>query len=1071
MAESAASQAQAEVTERRLRPLYDALDYGQHKKALQIADKILKKQKDLKCARVLKAIALLRLSRGEEANELVESVLATHPGDQATLQALTLFYRETGDFQRIAKVYSDAAKHYPKNQEILTHLFMAYVRVGDCQKQQQVAAQLSKAFPKNGPYQCWRVMSVLMQADEPGNVELAKAMYLPLADKLIGKYFKDVTVEAEAEVRLYMMVLDKLGATGRKLQLLESSDGKRIRDQWERDSLIVTTLQSLGRYEEAGKKLVAMIETNPDSWFAIKAYIDCQVERSLALHKKISMETSSEETGATSNEGETPANQPEAEEAPANQNPQSAEEGEIEDWLRPLVDARDLLDRLSKVELKKFEAKEQCVRGPLLGRMELLLCVKEKKVPRVPITLGGACDMLMDYFRLFGTKNCVFDDIMRYISPDGLAAGDVEKFVKEVDTLVTSQPVDFDCPPEDVKENLSRMRRHITLLQLQRYIGCHEVPVQRKLELVAMCLHHYRQGLKLGGEFSETASQPADFYMVLAAHLKMEVYHETGDARHVWEGVMILEGVRNHSTQKSLLLMKLYGHLGVTEAITDIYNSITIKHIQTETLGFIPSRYLQSMGTFGFANQLYRGAFRFFFQSSKEVSEYTIQCFKNGMFHKIPEMLRLRDRLTHSFNFASIMVDMNILELLTTVNSFSEAVTFFNKEWRKGMAYTTSSLKDYCSRLIDSRDFAVLEDWSSPSMRLAGVETKITFDLECLWLRTRICVMKSAHAVLTCLTSEEATKEEVSPINLLSQQVEELSGTLESMDQHVGTLLLKQRSKYQLHPIQAPPPCLGYVYYQEGHGGVFSQMLCGVRDLLAGASSIKERLQNILARLQTIKSRIKGPSLDLREAMMKVVSPTTQDGDGDEGIVVASPFDTEHPYDIITRSRIDLEEYVLFLQTLSHLSLLCTMCAEHLAPTFSGGKRKKKKKATEQSPTQQHPVSSELVDFMKELLLLLTSTSVAFQPFSTPRGGDDALVQQLSELYISHSPASLTGAAYTQLPDNQDPHFKAWREGVARACGAAVSSYNMSFRDTLEVVTAKLQSLRSAIKQLGGHVD
>ena len=46
---------------------------------------------------VLKGLALLRLSRTDEANEIVEGVLASHPGDQATLQALTLFYRETGD--------------------------------------------------------------------------------------------------------------------------------------------------------------------------------------------------------------------------------------------------------------------------------------------------------------------------------------------------------------------------------------------------------------------------------------------------------------------------------------------------------------------------------------------------------------------------------------------------------------------------------------------------------------------------------------------------------------------------------------------------------------------------------------------------------------------------------------------------------------------------------------------------------------------------------------------------------------------------------------------------------------
>ncbi len=83
--------------------------------------------------------------------------------------------------------------------------------------------------------------------------------------------------------------------------------------------------------------------------------------------------------------------------------------------------------------------------------------------------------------------------------------------------------------------------------------------------------------------------------------------------------------------------------------------------------------------------------------------------------------------------------------------------------------------------------------------------------------------------------------------------------------------------------------------------------------------------------------------------------------------MITSPLDAEHPYDIITRSRIDLEEYVLFLQvtvcrscdvyvescdhslqTVGILSLLCTICAEFIAPTFTGGKKKRKKKAAEQ---------------------------------------------------------------------------------------------------------------------------
>ncbi len=82
--------------------------------------------------------------------------------------------------------------------------------------------------------------------------------------------------------------------------------------------------------------------------------------------------------------------------------------------------------------------------------------------------------------------------------------------------------------------------------------------------------------------------------------------------------------------------------------------------------------------------------------------------------------------------------------------------------------------------------------------RLSDVEIKITFDLECLWLRTRICLLKCLHSALSCLTSEEAAKDEKLMPKMLRQQIDELCSTLESVDQHVGTMLLKQRAKHQL---------------------------------------------------------------------------------------------------------------------------------------------------------------------------------------------------------------------------------------------------------------------------------
>ena len=72
---SAASQ----VAERRLRPIYDWLDTGNNKKALQEADKVLKKQPEFQCCKVLKCLALIRLGKEEEAETILNKVRAFSP--------------------------------------------------------------------------------------------------------------------------------------------------------------------------------------------------------------------------------------------------------------------------------------------------------------------------------------------------------------------------------------------------------------------------------------------------------------------------------------------------------------------------------------------------------------------------------------------------------------------------------------------------------------------------------------------------------------------------------------------------------------------------------------------------------------------------------------------------------------------------------------------------------------------------------------------------------------------------------------------------------------------------------
>jgi hypothetical protein len=50
----------------------------------------------------------------------------------------------------------------------------------------------------------------------------------------------------------------------------------------------------------------------------------------------------------------------------------------------------------------------------------------------------------------------------------------------------------------------------------------------------------------------------------------------------------MLEYARSNGTnaQFMLLLMKLYGHLGATECITVLFQSLNIKHLQMDSLGY-----------------------------------------------------------------------------------------------------------------------------------------------------------------------------------------------------------------------------------------------------------------------------------------------------------------------------------------------------------------------------------------------------------------------------------------------------------------------------------------------------
>ena len=256
------------VNERRLRPIYDWLDNGNNKKALQEADKVLKKHPSNQCARALKALALLRLGKENVCQVIMDKVRSEVPCEDSTLQVMSICYREMHQPNKISEVYEAAAKADPNNEELLTHLFMSYVRLGDYKKQQQTALALYKLKPKN-PYYFWAVMSTVMQAMH-ADEKLAKGVILPLAERMVLKLIKEGKVEAEREVQLYLMILELQGKSEEMLNVLSGPLASHLSPVPQQQAALLLKLE---RFPEAANAYKELINESNDNWAYYQDYL------------------------------------------------------------------------------------------------------------------------------------------------------------------------------------------------------------------------------------------------------------------------------------------------------------------------------------------------------------------------------------------------------------------------------------------------------------------------------------------------------------------------------------------------------------------------------------------------------------------------------------------------------------------------------------------------------------------------------------------------------------------------------------------------------------------------------
>lgn len=865
--------------DRRLRPIYDYLDNGNNKMAIQQADKLLKKHKDLHCAKVLKAIGLQRTGKQDEAFTLAQEVAALEPTDDNSLQALTILYREMHRPELVTKLYEAAVKKVPNSEEYHSHLFMAYARVGEYKKMQQAGMALYKIVPKN-PYYFWSVMSLIMQSISAQDENLSKTMFLPLAERMVEKMVKEDKIEAEAEVELYYMILERLEKYQEALDVVRGKLGEKLTSELQsRENKCMEMYKKLGNWPECNALSQKLLLKNPDDWQFYMIYFD-------SIFQLIDTAWTPPAEGEHSLEGEVH---------------------------HSIEQAVDFVEQ----RILKESSSSRPLRGPYLAQLELIRRLRHRGYSEQH-TLGDPEELMFQYFKRFGDKPCCFSDLKVFV--DLLPSTQYTKFINQLlGVIPLSAATDGKLA---LPENIKSLQQHLCVVQMTRLLGLyHTMDKPQKLEAVQDLMLRYRHGLDFGKTCLKTELQFSDYYCLLAVHLLLDIWLEAGEEPAAWQCLALLEEGLTHSpsnAQFKLLLIRIYCMLGAFEPVVELYSSLDAKHIQHDTIGYLLTRYAVALGHYSATSQSCNFALRFFHSNQKDTSEYIIQAYKYGAFEKIPEFIAFRNRLNSSLHFSQVRTERMLLDLLLEAN-----IIMSLEDSIKSMSLSPEEDDIPWNDLRDNRDLTVLFNWDPKDRNISEEHRKLSLEEETIWLKIRSLTLRLISGLPALGHSIQPKNSEKTTENGVSSKIDTIRALLQQLDAAVnsGKRFLERKIQY---PVLGPPPSRIAGFFSSGScqcqtslfylvSEIYELDTNGLEDSTAIQERIGNRFKSLLEQLTDLFNKCKGDLMEVGNSSLKT-----------------------HPH--------ILENLVFFVETISIVLWVCSYSDAVLRPFKSNLQKKKKKK-------------------------------------------------------------------------------------------------------------------------------
>nr|CAD1839857.1 unnamed protein product [Ananas comosus var. bracteatus] len=375
------------IPERRVRPIWDAVDSRQFKAALKLSAALLAKYPNSPYALALKALILERMGKPDEAlsvcsnaMELLFSDNVVHI-DDLTLSTLQIVFQRLDRLDLATSCYEHACAKFSNNLEIMMGLFNCYVREYSYVKQQQTAIKMYKMAGEER-FLLWAVCSIQLQVLLSNGGE----KLLSLAEALLKKHINSHSLHEPEALAIYISILEQQSKYEAALEVLSGNLGSLIGREEDKLRMQGRLLARACNYAAAAEIFQKVLESCPDDWDSFLNYLGCLLEDNTNCFKA---STASHTSLPSSVDSQVPKETHLSEE---------------------LFDSR-LSSALSVVEKLQKDGHDDCVRGPYLATIE----IERRRRLNGNADDGKFLEALLIYFQRFNHLSCFASDVEMFL--------------------------------------------------------------------------------------------------------------------------------------------------------------------------------------------------------------------------------------------------------------------------------------------------------------------------------------------------------------------------------------------------------------------------------------------------------------------------------------------------------------------------------------------------------------------------------------------------------------------------------------------------------------------------------